>query len=260
MNISNNIKFLNQNNKTYSSNKINSACCNNRNLSENNINFKGKTTNILLKLFRFKVGEGYTTKGHLQNVYYDFNLNDMLRNSKAALLDSMSMLNVHSIGHNLFTPTLTLRKDVISESPQRMKTRLNSEFKILKPTRKAMTLYRGLSQLPDEIYQKFLSYKKGAIVIPDKGFAYLTDKKSTALGYAKRYDTCTTPVILNVEIPKGSQMSQLNAIVPRTKNNILPSIIDEKVVPAESQYEVIKDSFIDKDGVLQVFLKYLNKW
>ena len=260
MHISNKINSLYQNNITNASNKIDLACSNNGKFIENSINFKGRAKNVLLKIFRFKVGEGYTTKGHLQNIYYDSNLNDMLRNPQAALVDAVSMFNLHSTNKSLFTPTLTLRKDIISESPQRMKIRLNSEFKLLKPTGKVIDLYRGLSELPDELYQKFISYKKGEIVVPDKGFSYLTNSKSTALGYAKWYDTCTTPVILNIEIPKGSQVSQLKAIVPRTKYNPFPSIVDETVVPAESQYEVVADSFVDANGVLQVFLKYLNKW
>ena len=261
MYISNQINSIYQNNLSNSYNKTNLACYYNNPVSEkHNVNFKGKTKNILLKLFRFRVGEGYTTKGHMQNVFYDTKLNDSLRNPGAAIIDTFGMLNVSSSMSNFFTPTLALAKDVISESPEKMKMHLNAEFELLKPTKKTIKLYRGLSFLSDETYHKFLNYKKGDIVVPDKGFAYMTDNKNTTLGYATRNNTCSEPVILNIEIPKKSQISQLIALVPSLKPYKLLSFKNETVVPAESQYEVLSDSFIDKDGILQIFLKYLNKW
>ena len=260
MHVANQINFNYKNNTlTNKSNIINlSDYSNNQGIYTNGVNFKGKTKNILLKLLRFNIDKEHVTKGHIQTIYHDSNLNDMLRNPQTALFDVLAMNNAPSIGNN-FTLRRILNKDVVLESPEKMKTRLNSEFKLLKPTNNAMKMYRGVSQLSDEIYSQFKSFKKGDTVIPDKGFAYLTKDQNIALEYAKCSGTQNS-VVLNIKIPRHSKISKLKAIVPPSKKEFLPRFKDEAVVPAESQYEVIKDSYIDKDGVLQVFLKYLNKW
>ena len=260
MHVANQVNFNYTNNTlTNKSNIINlSNYSNNQGIYTNGVNFKGKTKNILLKLLRFNIDKECVTKGHIQNIYYDSNLNDMLRDPQAALLDVLAMNNAPSI-YNNFIQRRILNKDVVLESPEKMKTRLNSEFNLLKPTNKAMKMYRGVSQLSDKIYSQFKSFKKGDVVIPDKGFAYLTKDQNIALEYAKLFGNQNS-VVLNIEIPKHSKISELKAIVPSSKQNFLPLFKDEAVVPAESQYEVIKDSYIDKDGILQVFLKYVNKW
>ena len=47
---------------------------------------------------------------------------------------------------------------------------------------------------------------------------------------------------------------------PRSQGTMFGEIKNEAVVPAGALYEVKENPSIDKDGILHVYLKFLNKW
>lgn len=47
---------------------------------------------------------------------------------------------------------------------------------------------------------------------------------------------------------------------PKTPGFMFGEIKNEVVVPAGSLYEVTKSPRVDKDGILHIYLKFLNKW
>ncbi len=47
---------------------------------------------------------------------------------------------------------------------------------------------------------------------------------------------------------------------PKSQGAMFCEIKNEAVVPAGSLYEVLENPNINKDGILHVYLKFLNKW
>ncbi len=114
-----------------------------------------------------------------------------------------------------------------------------------------------MENISDSEYQKFLSYRKVEVVLPDKGYAYITNSAEEANVYNKGRNG----ILFEIELPEGSQISELQAIMPpRTQGSMFVEIKNESVVPAGALYEVLENPSIDKDGILHVYLKFLNKW
>ncbi len=68
-------------------------------------------------------------------------------------------------------------------------------------------------------------------------------------------------ILFEMEFPEGSQVSELQTIMPpKTPGFMFGEIKNEVVVPAGSLYEVTKNPRVDKDGILHIYLKFLNKW
>ena len=238
------IKITNQNNYKYTTPK-----------------FKGKAdeANLLSLLTKsFEDIKSKCTQGHFDNIYFKTNLNDVLRNSDAQIIDTLQYMAMSYMPNSIKTGIGQYYKKIpIKENPIIMKQRLNDEFKLLPKIAKKQKYYRGIENISDSEYQKFLSYRKGEVVLPDKGYAYITNSAEEANIYNKGRNG----ILFEMEFPEGSQISELQAIMPpKTQGAMFGEIKNESVVPAGSLYEVLENPDIDKDGILHVYLKFLNKW
>ena len=86
---------------------------------------------------------------------------------------------------------------------------------------------------------------------------------NTAKSYAVNQNFSQNAVIFEIECPEKSRISELNTILPPSPTSPewpMPRIKEEAVTPAGSVYEVTKDSELDKEGIIHVFIKYLNRW
>ena len=238
-----------------------------------NVSFQGKPNPLLWQLTHLGKSRTPATKGHYNNVYYKTNINEFLRHPETAMIDACSYLamqNVNNFGHNSNLWNIVAGKfgkneikEVITENPIKLKNILNKEFETLEPINEAIRLFRGISGITDQEYQAFKSYKKGTIQIPDKGFAYMTRNFDIAKNYVVEQNFANNAVIFEVDIPEKSRISELNGILPPSRTSPewpRPRMKAEAVTPAGAEYEVTKDSELDKNGILHVFIKYLNRW
>lgn len=232
--------------------------------SSKNISFQSrfKTLNLLKSMCKINK---IATKGHLNNEFYKTNLNDSLRNPTSAYMDAMEYLaiqtaTVHNFGVEYLPRALRHTKEVLKENPVVLKERLNKEFETLKPTKEKLNLFRGIANISDKEYETFKNYKKGSIQVPDKGFSYMSRYLEEAQSYAVGPSCRGKGIIFEIEIPPKSRISELEGVLSPSQASIDWRVKHEIVTPAGSYYEVVKDSEMDKDGVLHVFLKYLNRW
>ena len=198
------------------------------------------------------------TQGHFDNIFFKTNLNDVLRHPEAQFWDELQYMAISKMP-NSFNGGIGqyYRKIPIKENPNLLKEKLNAEFRLLPELKKTQQFYRGIENVSEKEYQIFANYRKGEIVTPDKGYAYIT----RTLNDANLYNKGKNGILFEMEFPEGSQISELQAIMPpRTKGSMFCEIKDEAVVPAGSLYEVTQNSCVDKDGILHVHLRFLNKW
>ena len=238
------IKITNQNNYKYTT-----------------LKFKGKAdgANLLSLLTKsFENIKSKCTQGHFDNIYFKTNLNDVLRNPDAKIIDELQYMAMSYMPNSIKTGIgQYYRKIPIKENPITMKQQLNDEFTLLPKMAKKQKYYRGIENISDSEYQKFLSYRKGEIVSPDKGYAYITN----SIEEANIYNRGRNGILFEIELPIGSQISELQAIMPpKTSGFMFGEIKNEAVVPAGALYEVKENPSIDKDGILHIYLKFLNKW
>lgn len=224
-------------------------------------NFKGKLNvkDLALSLTKnIKDVKAKCTQGHFANIFFKTNLNDILRHPEAQVIDELQYMAMSMMPN--FTKSgigQYYKKIPIKENPNMLKQKLNEEFKLLPKLAKRQQYYRGIENISDAEYQIFKSYRKGEIVSPDKGYSYMT----TSLEEANLYNKGRNGILFEMEFPEGSQISELQAIMPpKTPGFMFGEIKNEVVVPAGSLYEVTKNPRVDKDGILHVYLKFLNKW
>lgn len=197
------------------------------------------------------------TQGHFDNIFLSTNLNDVLRHPEAQILDELQYMAMCTMPNSIKSGIGQHYKKIpIKENPKILKQKLNEEFKLLPKLTVKQRYYRGIKNVSDAEYKLFKSYRKGEIVSPDKGYAYIT----TSLEKANLYNKGHNGILFEMEFPEGSQISELQAIISSRTRGFIFEIKDEAVVPAGSLYEVTKNPSIDKDGILHIYLKFLNKW
>lgn len=241
--------------------------------SSYNVNFCSKSN--LLPDFLFKVSDSKlpVTKSHFDNMFYKTNINDLLRHPESAIYSTLDYMNysamqnqsVHGLSDmtKMLLPRNANIKDQIKEDPIALKNKYNKEFESLKPTEEKIDLYRGISGISDSEYERFKSYKKHTIQVPDVGYSYMSRDINEAKNYAVGPLTKGNSVLFEIEIPPKSRISELEGILPPSPTSPewpYPRVKHEITVPAGSYYEVVKDSQVDEKGVLHVFLKYLDRW
>lgn len=198
------------------------------------------------------------TQGHFDNVFFKTNLNDVLRHPEAQIIDELQYMAMSYMPNSAKSGIGQYYKKMpIKENPVILKEKLNAEFRLLPELKKTQQFYRGIENVSEKEYQIFANYRKGEIVTPDKGYAYIT----RTLDEANLYNKGKNGILFEMEFPKGSQISELQAIMPpKTNGFMFGEIKNEAVVPAGSLYEVTQNSCFDKDGILHVYLRFLNKW
>lgn len=233
---------------------------NNNNLNNNYANtaFKSKNSKkIVQSLLNNCSGEfkQKATSGHLNNVFFKTDLNNVLRHPEAQIIDQLQYLAARNM-HNTLNSGIGQYyiKAPIKENPEILRQKLNEEFKLLPKLTKKQKFYRGIENISDNEYNTFKCYKKGQTVCPDKGYSYITD----SLEEASQYNRQRNGILFEIEMPEGSQISELRAILPSKSG--FPEFKNEAVVPAGYLYEVLQDPYTDKNGILHIILKSLNTW
>lgn len=174
-----------------------------------------------------------------------------LKEARHSSVDMHGYLN--GINHHFITSPNPKHMDLpavgIELTPREMITLSDVQFKALKPTTEAMTVYRGIGEKPDffseyKLYKQRLGIKKGD-VIDMKEYAYATSDKS----YAQVYMPNNSGIMYEIEVPKGARVSQQGS----------GTSTDEIVFPRSSKFECtgterIKD---ENNDYLKVKLKYL---
>ena len=198
------------------------------------------------------------TQGHFDNIFFKTNLNDILRHPEAQLIDELQYMAMSMMPNSIKSGLGEYYKKIpIKEKPNILKQKLNEEFKLLPQLTAKQQYYRGIENVSDAEYKLFERYRKGEIVSPDKGYSYMT----TSLEEANLYNKGHNGILFEMEFPEGSQVSELQTIMPpKTPGFMFGEIKNEVVVPAGSLYEVTKNPRVDKDGILHIYLKFLNKW
>ena len=224
-------------------------------------NFQGKLNRKNLSALLTKSAEDVKakcTQGHFDNIFFKTNLNDTLRHPEAQVIDELQYMAMSMMPNSIQSGIGQYYKKVpIKENPKLLKQKLNEEFKLLPKLTAKQQYYRGIENVSDAEYKLFKSYRKGEIVSPDKGYSYMT----TSLEEAKLYNKGHNGILFEMEFPEGSQISELQTIMPlKTPGFMFGEIKNEVVVPAGSLYEVTKNPRVDIDGILHIYLKFLNKW
>ena len=199
---------------------------------------------------------GKCTKGHLKNTFFETNLNDALRHPETQILDELQYMAANNIARNSIYTGIVQRyiKTPSKENPNILKQKLNEEFSLLPGLVEKRQYYRGIENISDKEWHNFAGYRKGQVVCPDKGYAFITNFVEDA----NLYNRGNNGVLFEIECPEGSQISQLKGFVPSRITKL--SFKNESVVPAGSLYEVTKDSAKDENGILHVYLRFLNRW
>ena len=224
-------------------------------------NFQGKLNRKFLSTLLTKSAEDVNakcTQGHFDNIFFKTNLNDILRHPEAQVLDELQYMAMSMMPSSILSGIGQYYKKIpIKENPKILKQKLNEEFKLLPKSTVKRQYYRGIENISDSEYKLFESYRKGEIVSPDKGYSYMT----TSFEEANLYNRGHNGILFEMEFPKGSQVSELQAIMPpKTPGFMFGEIKNEVVAPAGSLYEVTRNPRVDKDGILHIYLKFLNKW
>ena len=218
-----------------------------------NVNFNKNATNISFRAM---------TPGHFNNTPFDTSLNNYLRcDERNVLVDELSnlaMINQQGVfgGKNYYS-----KEHIDKKSVESIKEQLNKEFEDLPALEKTKNFYRGLVDLPNEDFKRFEQMKIGEIVVPDKGFAYVTPLKEIATEYTHPpigSGNGTNRVLLKYILPKGYKVSETGKMgiamsrgIPQIKNY-------EAMLPAGCVGELVS-KVKDKDGLLKLTFKMLLK-
>lgn len=135
-------------------------------------------------------------------------------------------------------------KEKYSSMYQKMQ-QMDNEFKKLIPTLFPKKYFRGIMGKENEGVRIIIQAKTGDIIMPDKGYAFITKSKEIAHDYACYLDGSARGenVLMEIILPSGSKYS---------KN---PLHLREAVMPRGAKYKVIDKK--ESDGMTHVVLKYL---
>lgn len=191
----------------------------------------------------------FITPGHFKNIPYKTTLNSELRYPEQA-----SLINIIQASENASNILQGKKNNIFALKGDRfeLRNRLNAEFDNLFPTLLPHNRYRGLANLPDDVYQKVLNLKKGDIV-QDKGFAYFSKSKAIAEEFANG----NKPIFIKCKIPIWSKVSRMLGAIASFQNGILWLKSGETMTPAGSSFKILKNK-INKRGVVNLVIKYLK--
>ena len=139
------------------------------------------------------------------------------------------------------SPPITV-KDAISLSDR--------EFKLLKPIRKNLTLWRGIegNYVFPERFQKAYNAKAGDIVYMP-GYAYASAEKWYAEGYSDRQGK--RGILYEIVIPKGAKLSKKSSYIFPRYSKFECTGVEEK-----EKYKLIKLKYLPKkDSLFNYFVK-----
>ena len=135
-------------------------------------------------------------------------------------------------------------KSISSKLYEKM-LKMDEEFKKLPPVLFARKYYRGIMGKNNEGVQILQKANQGDIVMPDRGYAFITKSKDVAEGYARYLDNSAggENVFMEIKIPRGARISRN------------PFHLREAVMPRNAKFEVLDKQ--EKDGLTKVKLKYI---
>lgn len=135
-------------------------------------------------------------------------------------------------------------KSISSKLYERM-LKMDEEFKKLPPVIFAQKYYRGIMGENNEGVKILQKANQGDIVMPDRGYAFITKSKDVADSYARYLDNSAggENVFMEIKIPRGARISRN------------PFHLREAVMPRNAKFEVLDKQ--EKEGLTKVILKYI---
>lgn len=135
-------------------------------------------------------------------------------------------------------------KSISSKLYERM-LKMDEEFKKLPPVIFAQKYYRGIMGKNNEGVQILQKANQGDIVMPDRGYAFITKSKDVADSYARYLDNSAggENVFMEIKIPRGAKISRN------------PFHLREAVMPRNAKFEVLDKQ--EQEGLTKVILKYI---
>ena len=135
-------------------------------------------------------------------------------------------------------------KSISSKLYERM-LKMDEEFKKLPPVLFAQKYYRGIMGENNEGVKILQKANQGDIVMPDRGYAFITKSKDVADSYARYLDNSAggENVFMEIKIPRGARISRN------------PFHLREAVMPRNAKFEVLDKQ--EQEGLTKVILKYI---
>ncbi len=135
-------------------------------------------------------------------------------------------------------------KSISSKLYERM-LKMDEEFKKLPPVIFAQKYYRGIMGENNEGVKILQKANQGDIVMPDRGYAFITKSKDVADSYARYLDNSAggENVFMEIKIPRGARISRN------------PFHLREAVMPRNAKFEVLDKQ--EQEGLTKVILKYI---
>lgn len=135
-------------------------------------------------------------------------------------------------------------KSISSKLYERM-LKMDEEFKKLPPVIFAQKYYRGIMGENNEGVKILQKANQGDIVMPDRGYAFITKSKDVADSYARYLDNSAggENVFMEIKIPRGAKISRN------------PFHLREAVMPRNAKFEVLDKQ--EQEGLTKVILKYI---
>ena len=135
-------------------------------------------------------------------------------------------------------------KSISSKLYERM-LKMDEEFKKLPPVIFAQKYYRGIMGENNEGVKILQKANQGDIVMPDRGYAFITKSKDVADSYARYLDNSAggENVFMEIKIPRGARISRN------------PFHLREAVMPRNTKFEVLDKQ--EQEGLTKVILKYI---
>lgn len=135
-------------------------------------------------------------------------------------------------------------KSISSKLYERM-LKMDEEFKKLPPVLFARKYYRGIMGENNEGVKILQKANQGDIVMPDRGYAFITKSKDVADSYARYLDNSAggENVFMEIKIPRGARISRN------------PFHLREAVMPRNAKFEVLDKQ--EQEGLTKVILKYI---
>lgn len=135
-------------------------------------------------------------------------------------------------------------KSISSKLYERM-LKMDEEFKKLPPVIFAQKYYRGIMGENNEGVKILQKANQGDIVMPDRGYAFITKSKDVADSYARYLDNSAggENVFMEIKIPRGAKISRN------------PFHLREAVMPRNAKFKVLDKQ--EQEGLTKVILKYI---
>lgn len=159
-------------------------------------------------------------------------------------------VNYFLLGDNNLKLHTILNSDFPSLNVQDVITLTDKEFKQLKPTKKQLTLWRGIVpySIFTERFKKSYETKKGDVVCMPE-YAYSSFTKNYAEAFAKSSDR--KGILYEIMVPKGSKISQaIHCIFPRYSKFLCTDVVEKE------RFKLIKLKYLPKEkSGIKTFIK-----